>query len=838
MFLYHKLHRYKKVCLDRANCLIPVMTEKPYQIKSTLLFSILIAVITGTIVTRWLEQWPALTTVVAVGTMLSVLLWICAHAFRRPSLFSLANLYSFFLLLLIAAFVSALRLVTVSTITPSQVVSTRQAGTSLIAGTLVNTPDSSRYSMRFVLDAKAVWIEDGWVAFPHHIQVSVPHSSISTSAFVLVRGRLTRPELPKNPGAFDYSSYLALKGIHLQMNGDSLIQITRPGNFLTFPQHLMNVLRTSIRTAIHRPTTSEPARAALEALILGNQSRVSDETISHFRETGLLHVLAISGLHVLLVGFTVYHGLHPLLARFRLSWTCREWARCVTTSFILIIYMLITGAKASVVRAVLLAGISMYAAALQRHFSPFHALQFAGLLLLLISPAFLFDIGFQLSFSAVLALLLLIPTFKKLVPEIIASIRFARLLLNSCLASLAATLGTLPVLLYHFGYVSFAGLALNTVAIPLTSAILSAGLLLVLFSPISALPADLLGYSVSFLVHLLFSLADVGARYLDMFSFRIPYMSPFIFVLLLASLFWGIVVLFSPYRWRYLVLTLCGYTSYIGFTTHSPLNAPLLEVVYFDVGHGDATLVTLPNRSHLLIDAGGSTPYSSAAQRALLPFLDRHGIETLEAILITHPHLDHYGGLSTLLNKKSVSCILMSEADISSSAMVPLIHEAQLSGTKIINVSAGDTLALDASVRIRVLSPTDHLVHTSSINNGSVVLHIQYGDTSFLFLGDAEQDAEREMIRHFPYHLSSTVLKVGHHGSRTSSSSMILERVRGKHSRFEWALISTGRQSLYGLPDEDVIERLLLAADSVHVTNESRALWLVSDGKTVRSRSW
>jgi competence protein ComEC len=278
--------------------------------------------------------------------------------------------------------------------------------------------------------------------------------------------------------------------------------------------------------------------------------------------------------------------------------------------------------------------------------------------------------------------------------------------------------------------------------------------------------------------------------------------------------------------------------------------SPTLSVIFFDVGHGDASLVRFPNGKTLLIDAGPAFSGNDAGTRFIYPFLERWGIRTLDAVLITHPHADHLGGLPSILSALPVRRVLMSPRSSTRGLPRRLLRLADSLDVPLRYKAAGDTLSIDPTVRLRILAPDAALALHPEVNETSLVVQVQYGATAFLFLGDAESESERFLTRHYSRLLRSDVVKVGHHGSRTSSSAEVVDRIvpdeqvdgadslKNREIQSPIAIVSTGPSSVYGLPDEDVLDRWEAHGAQLHVTANQRALWLSSDGHSVSPIPW
>lgn len=249
-----------------------------------------------------------------------------------------------------------------------------------------------------------------------------------------------------------------------------------------------------------------------------------------------------------------------------------------------------------------------------------------------------------------------------------------------------------------------------------------------------------------------------------------------------------------------------------------------LEMAVMNVGQGDGVLITLPSGKHALIDAGWDARYG------VMPYLRAKGVERIEYVVMSHPHADHIGGIRSILEMYDVDVIYDCGLAHTSATYRNILTTIQERGITYIPAKAGTALDWDTNVTVRVLHP-DHPGH-SNINDNSIVLHLQYKDVAFLLTGDAELDAERTILNRFGKNMRADVLKVAHHGSRTSSSEAFVAAVAPK-----FAFISCGEGNSFGHPRRECLETLTEAGAKIFRTDLAGYLIASTDGKTVTTKT-
>jgi competence protein ComEC len=709
-----------------------------------------------------------------------------------------------------------------------------------LTGTVDGIPETTAFGTRLTLAVHRVALAHDTLDATGKVLVTLsrsrnldapPFPALLPGMTLGVHGSLRALSPRRNPADFDYAAWLRHRGIHARMTLYVPTQVTILGQ-RSHPDQMVMATRARVQAHLERHVPDAAARDILMALLLGERNTLATDIEDAFIETGLVHLLAVSGLHILLVGMVLYHLLGPLLLRLGLRWNAMAWTRAVITLTLITGYVFLTGNSASGVRALLMAGLLIGQTLVQRNTSALNTLGTAALGMLLFAPSWLFDIGFQLSFAAVASLVLLPPVFHRALPEGWDAHPPVRAVVQLLTASLAASLGTLPILLWHFGKAPMAGLVLNLVAIPCTNLAMIAGMGTVLTG---GFVADAFGAAASLFIRLLLATAHQGQAWMGWASLNLPVQSPWLAVALTSAVLM-LARWFRPRaRWRLAATGLGSACLWLWIGVGAGTWQPRLEVLFFDVGQGDAALITLPNGRHLLVDAGLRDPYTDQGRRTLLPHLERMGIHTLDAVVVTHWHGDHAGGLPAVLRTTPVRRLLHNGSHYPSGLFQETMHVVDSLHIPHQAVQAGDTLHLDPAVHIQVLWPQQPAHDADGENDASVVLRIVYGKTSFLLTGDAEAWTETRLTTALPSILDSDVVKVAHHGSATSSTAAFVEQVAQEGTV---AVISVGKHNLFRHPSPAVVGRWEAARASVRTTAAQGAVWLRSDGRQVQEVAW
>jgi competence protein ComEC len=495
-----------------------------------------------------------------------------------------------------------------------------------------------------------------------------------------------------------------------------------------------------------------------------------------------------------------------------------------------------------VVRATITASIFLIASLVQVKSNPFNSLGVAALIILAIDARQLFDVGFQLSFVAVLSIVYLYPKMNAWISGrtsggiVRKSIVWT---LRVCAVSLAASLGTLPLTAVYFGKVSIIGLLANIFVIPAVGASVVLGFVTItvgLFSNwIASSYAAVNQLLLDCTLWLIRLAGDSSFAYVDTSRFLPIYALPFYAALLLL---FNLSVRHVARRFLIIFLIMLNVAVFVPPPIAVAVTGKL-RVSFLDVGQGDAAVVELPDGKAIVIDAGPRTGNYDAGERIVAPFLRRRGVPRVDMLIMSHPHDDHLGGIPSVLEQFDVAEILESGQPVKSSTYRRYITDVRAEGCIVDTARSGMPILRIGNLELYVIFPTilfidsDTTHRSPNLNNTSVVIRMQYRDVSLLFTGDAEMEAEGEMVSRYGDFLHCSLLKTGHHGSKTSSTEEFLDAVHPTY-----AVISVGRFNKFGHPSEDVISRLHALHAEIYRTDEEGAIIFESDGKTLSRIEW
>lgn len=604
---------------------------------------------------------------------------------------------------------------------------------------------------------------------------------------IRVKAMLLMPRGNTNPRLFNYRLYLQTKNIHTTINIDNnFLETIWKGELNRgdiFKQRFQSRVIDTLDESLNIKNSG-----IMKSIVLGDKNFLDYETQSRMKDLGLSHILAVSGLHIGIIYLFISNFFNILGFDKRLS--------IIFSLIIIWLYGFLIDFPTSVLRTSIMFSLLSLSSLVHKRYDPVNTLSFAAIILLIFRPLWIFDVGFQLSFIATASIIIFTPRIKCLVSI------YNKTLSKSLAPLIAVQLGVVPIIAYHFNTYALLSLLSNIILIPIFSISLILCFILLFMSIISIKISIILGIVLNIILNM------------QNFAINLLYKFPFI-NMTLPSL--GIIFILSYYILILICLRIVNIQlfrpkvnkiifSYLIFVTLIStifavfLNETIIE--FIDVGQGDSCLVRTKNKV-ILIDTGGAIFGDfDVGQMVLLPYLNKKGINKLDAVFITHFHDDHSKGLIPLIGNLEIENIFIGYENIENHLFNEIIYLAQLHDIKIYKILEDDEIYLDKNNSIKVLSPSSNMT-TSNINNEndlSLVLLFKTYDKKILFTGDIEKDTEYKLSGKYSFD-KIHIIKVPHHGSKTSSTIELLDKTRPS-----FAVIQVGKNN-FGHPNDEIIKR-------------------------------
>lgn len=636
--------------------------------------------------------------------------------------------------------------------------------------------------------------------------------------YLCVRGILEELSLPRNPGEFNARQYYACDHMYYSVKKGEVLKKGKEGNayqtlLLRIREHLNGVLEDA---------AGETA-PVFAAMVLGEKGELPKETKMLYQMAGIIHILAISGLHISLLGV----GLYELLKKTGLG----IWSAGFLSLTVMIFYGEMTGGSVSAMRAVSMFLIATGAKILGRIYDMMTALSVSAMILLLESPAYLYNTGFLLSFGAVLGVGAVLPVFLKF-----SGIK--NKILKSLMGSVCVQLTTLPVMLWFYGEVPIIGIFFNLLVLPTVGIVLISGVFTALIGCISpglAVCVSLPGRLVLFAYDKLCCLGT-SLPFCTWTPGQPKIWQAVIYYVILFSVTGaaGFLIKKEVKNRRKLYLAKSGLVVSLAAALFvlSQRDRLHMEITCLDIGQGDAIAAQLPTGEVFLVD-GGSSNKKNIGQYQLLPFLKNQGISYVDAVFISHTDEDHISGVREILEYMEKGLISLKIGNL----ILPGISEkpeawrelealAKKVGIQVMTANRGDDFRIGDG-RISVLSP-EKGASGEDVNEDAVVFLLSYKNFRGLFTGDVGEETEKKLLS-----VLSDVdfLKVGHHGSGYSSTQAFLDKIKP-----EVSVISCSESNTYGHPSPETIKRLEKSGSRVEYTMKSGAVTVFTDGENVGVR--
>ena len=584
-------------------------------------------------------------------------------------------------------------------------------------------------------------------------------------------------------GGYDEWMYLKASGYDAKMFPERL---EKTGEFYVTAKTVLAGWNEEIQKVVENILPPEESAIA-KALITGDRDDIASGTEDLYTRAGVTHILSISGLHMSLLALYVSYILEYILR-------CSKRICAAVTMGVCIFFLMLTGFVPPSVRAVIMICIALLGKIVYRKHDGWNSIAVAALILLCVEPLYLWNAGFQLSFLSLMGIyagMVLLPSGKTW--------------LGKCgnLAGMSAfaTLFSMPVVAYHFGYCSTVGILANMVILPLSGILLGCTMLAAL-AGFFWLQAGVFLSGIVYVILQIYELICVLVTQLPYSYFTLG--KPSVEMVLMCYVLIYALCFYKPCLTNRLMVG-CALTCIWCSMCANALFLHRNEIAFLDVGQGDCTVITTYRNQAIVIDGGGvygKELGENTGVTVLEPYLTAKGITEVEAVFLTHLDADHSSGILELLSDMPVNGVYLPEGEAVELEMQQLLQEiVEKNQIPVYTVKQGDSVGMTAFGTMECLHPGEGQIWKSE-NTRSLVLKYTYGNTSVLLTGDVEGMQELQILQRGT-DVRADILKVAHHGSRTSSQPSFLDAVDP-----EMAVISCGDQNLYGHPHLQTLEKL------------------------------
>ena len=630
---------------------------------------------------------------------------------------------------------------------------------------------------------------------------------------IKIVGKYEKPGESRNYGGFNYQNFLKTLDIYGTVNATNLQILQEQKGFQI--NTIFNEIRENIKVSASK-YLDERSYSIFLGLILGDTSNIEDDIKEQFRDSSMSHVLAVSGMHISYIIFGISILLNKAIGKQKTK---------IITIIILIIYVLITGFSPSILRASIMGIVILLSGILHRKSDTWNSIAISLFVVLIYNPYLITSVSLQFTYAGTIGIIML----NKIILKVLNKNNSNKSKIKEIIAvSIASQVFILPISILHFNtfgiYFLITNILLSLIICP--TIILCFIFLVVLI--FNCTFAKLVAIVVNIFIQLVLLISNFSFLPLSRFYIKTPTITE-ICLYYVAIIFMSFIFTIKKKRkpstsnlrvlqtlevlkfkirtnkkkcLRLSLGTMLLIALLIAFIPHN------LKIHFVDVGQGDCCFIETPNSKSILIDGGGSE-FSSfdVGKSTLLPYILDRGYTKIDYIFISHFDTDHVGGLLTVMEELDVGKVFISNQGTESENYKKFKQIVNKKKIKVVVVGKGDKIKINNDLYFDIIWPNNSkLISENVLNNNSIVCKLNYKNFSLLFTGDIEEIAEKQILQEYKENLevfNSTILKVGHHGSKTSSIQKFLDVVKPKI-----ALIGVGENNKFGHPNDEVLERI------------------------------
>lgn len=674
-----------------------------------------------------------------------------------------------------------------------------------IIGTIVSDPQEKEYKTKYILKIDTINSNKKYKNTKVILYTKKGKETLKYGDKIELVGNFKLAQERRNPGGFDYRFYLKTKKIYGIVTTKNTKRLKE--NNVNIISMIANKTANVIKNQSKKLLENKKA-CLLIGLLIGDTDEIDEETKEDFRNSNLTHMLAVSGLHVSYVLLAVNYIITKVKIHKKLS--------KIIVMLLILFFILVTGATPSVLRAGTMTIYLILGGIFYRRISVFSSLNLSLLVIIIMNPYCLFDVGLQLSYAGTIGIVYLYPIIKEKIYN----------KANSILITISANIVIIPIMLYNFNTISLTFFISNLLAGPIIGIIIILGFSIIIISLIFFPIANIFSKILNLLIILFLNTAKACANLPFSKIFIITPTLKFIFLYYCLLVF---IIIKERIQIRIsiklknkviailIILVIINPIKYF-----SNIKQSNLKIYFVDVGQGDSTCIVTPKNKVILIDGGGNSKDENydIGKQTLLPYLLDKKINKIDYCIVSHFDSDHCGGLMYILKNLKVKNIIIGKQYEEYENYKEFIKIAKDKKINIRVVEAGEKITIEKNLYIDILWPINRekMVIQNAINNNSLVFKLRYINFSMLFTGDIEEIAEKEILDKYKENtefLKSTILKVAHHGSKTSSTKEFINIIKPKY-----AVIGVGKDNKFGHPSNVTIENLKTINTEIYRTDE------------------